>query len=141
MKTDPTTKVLLGVIATGVAALTALAFEKRYHNHAAAAADDIRDAAGNTYERISRHVRETGREVRQETASQRDRFEDGVEHLREKAGAFKERVSDSLDRAGNHLQAGAEKLKDSLQQGAEAVKDGADEASGEARRALDGARI
>ena len=136
MKTDPTTNVLLGVIATGVAALTALAFEKRYRNcSATSVADDIKDAAGHAYERISRNVQHADREVRHEAASLKERVEDGIDSVKEKAGSFKERISDSFERVGNHLHAGADKLKDSFRNAAGEIKEGAQDAAEDARKA------
>jgi methyl-accepting chemotaxis protein len=136
MKTDPATKVLLGVIATGVAALTALAFEKRYHRQLRPLVDNLSDATDHAYDRISRKTQDLRRTARDEAGSLRDRFEDGVETLREKAGDLRERVSDSLERAGGHFRDGAEKFRDSLKTAAVEVKDGAQDAAGAARRAV-----
>lgn len=136
MKTDPTTKVLLGVIATGIAALTALAFEKRYHRQLRGLVDDVSNATDHAYDRISGKTQDLRRTARSEAGSLRDRFEDGVETLREKAGDLRERVSDSLERAGGHFRDGSEKLRDSLKTAAVEVKDGAQDAAGEARRAV-----
>ena len=142
LKSDPTTKVLLGVIATGVAALTALAFEKRYQAcRNADPADDVNDATDHAYDRISRKGREMGRHLRDEAHSLKDRVEDGVDVLKEKASNLKDRVSDGLERAGSHLRDGAEKLKDGLASGADKVKDGAEEASAEAKRAFDSGKL
>ena len=141
MKTDPATKVLLGVIATGVAALTALAFEKRYHRQLRPLLDDLGDATDHAYDRISRKTQDLRRTAREEAGSLRDRFEDSVETLREKAGGLRERVSDGLERAGGHLRDGAEKLRDSLQTAATEVKDGTQEAAAEAKRAIANAKI
>ena len=142
MKTDSTTKVLLGIIATGVAALTALAFEKRYQACINSdPAGDSDDATDHAYDRISRKTPEMGRSVRQEANSLKDRLEDGVDSLKEKAGHFKETVSDGLERAGSHLRDGAEKLNDGLRTGAGEVKDVAIDAAEEAERAAAAAKI
>jgi methyl-accepting chemotaxis protein len=141
MKTDPTTKVLLGVIATGIAALTALAFEKRYQRQLRPLVDDLSDSADHAYDRISRKTQQFGRATRDEAASLRDRFEEGVETLREKAGDLRERVSDGLERAGGHLRDGAEKLRDSLKTAATEVKDGAQDAAEVAGRAVANPKI
>jgi hypothetical protein len=141
MKTDPTTKVLLGVIATGVAALTALAFERRYHRQLRPLVDDLSDATDHAYDRISRKTREISHAAKEEAGSLRDRFEDGVDTLREKAGDLRERVSDGLERAGGHLRDGAEKLRDSLKIASAEVKDGAQDAAEEAKRAVANSKI
>ena len=142
LKSDPTTKVLLGVIATGVAALTALAFEKRYLAcRSAHPSDELEDATDHAYDRISRKTKEMGRNIRDEAHSLKDRVEDGVDVLREKASNLKDRVSDGLERAGTHLRDGAEKLKDGLASGAANAKDGAENASEEARKAFDSSKI
>jgi gas vesicle protein len=137
MKSDQTTNVLLGIIATGVAALTALAFEKRYYRSFRHAGEELDDSLDHAYDRISHSTHEAGRAVKEKASSLRDRFEDGVETLKEKAGQLKDRVSHSLDRAGSHLRDGAEKLKDGIKDGAEEVKEGAEAAGDEARRAFD----
>lgn len=99
MKTDPTTKILLGVIATGVAALTAIAFERRYCNGGTfKPADDLKDAASDTYQKISRNVEQAGTDVSEQAASLKERVEDGVDTLKDKAGSLKERISDRLER-------------------------------------------
>ncbi len=143
MKNDPSTKVLLGVIATGVAALTALAFEKRYHRQLQhqPAENDLDDATDHAYDRISRKSRQIGQQVREEAHSLRDRFEDGVDSLREKAGELRERVSDSVERVGGHLRDGAEKLRDGLKSAAGEAKDGAQEAAEEAKRAVAASKL
>ena len=66
MKTDPSTKVLLGIIATGVAALTALAFEKRYHRQLRPLVDELDDATGHAYDRLSRKTQQLGSTARDE---------------------------------------------------------------------------
>ena len=134
MKSDTTTKVLLGVIATGVAALTALAFEKRYQA-CCDATDDLDDSTDHAYDRISRKTREMGHEAREKVGSFKDKVEDGVDALKEKAGQFKDRMGDSLDKVGNHLRDGAEKLKDGLRSGAEEVKDAGAQAAEDAKKA------
>lgn len=141
MKTDPTTKVLLGVIATGVAALTALAFEKRYHRQLRPIMDELDDATDHAYDRISRKTQQLGRAAREEASSLRDRFDDGVETLRDKAGRLKDRVAESVEIAGDHLRDGAEKLRDGLKQAASDVKEGTTEAADEAKRAFGSPKI
>ena len=142
LKTDPTTKVLLGVIATGVAALTALAFEKRYQAcRSADPTDDLEDATDHAYDRISRKTREVGRNIRGEAHSLKERLEDGVDSLKDKAVNLKERVSDGIERAGSHLHDGAEKLKDGLANGADKIRDGAQDASEEARKAFNNPKV
>ena len=136
IKPDPTTKVLLGIIATGVAALTALAFEKRYHEQCSNDVDDPDDSTDHAYDRISRKTKQFGRAAREEASSLKDRWEDGVDHLREKASQIKDRVSEGADRVGDHLREGAEKLRDGLRQAAGDAKDGAAEAADDAKRAL-----
>lgn len=140
MKTDSTTKVLLGVIATGVAALTALAFEKRYHNQFRPVEDELDDSTDHAYDRISRAA-QLGRPAREQASSFKDRWEDGVENLREKAGQLKDRVSDSAERAGDHLREGAEKMRDGLKHAGADVKEGAEDAAEEAKRALGGSKM
>ena len=135
MKTDPTTNILLGVIATGVAALTALAFEKRYNCQLGSAPDDMDDATDHAYDRISRKTQQFGRAAREEAGSLKDRWDEGVENVREKAGNLKDRVSDSVDRVGDHLRDGAEKLRDGIKQASTDVKTGAADAAEEAKRA------
>ena len=137
MKTDSTTKVLLGVIATGVAALTALAFEKRYQAcRNTDGADDMDDATDHAYDSISRKTKQLGRKVSEGASSLKDRIEDGVDTLKEKAVHLKDRVSDTIERAGSHIRDGAEKLADGFSTGAEKVKDGAEDAADAAKKAL-----
>lgn len=136
MKSEQTTHLLLGIIATGVAAMAAIAFERRYHRqlrHLAHEADDVLDHA---YERISHQTQQLGRAARHEAASLHDRIEDGVGTFKEKASALKERVSDGLETAGSQLRGGAEKLGDRLKEGADAVKAGAENAAEKARQAF-----
>lgn len=140
MKSDPTTNVLLGIIAAGVAAMAAIAFERRYqrslrYSYDDPDWDDAEDATSHAYDRIRRQANQAGRTVKREAASLRERFEDGVDQLKDKAVSFKERVSDSMERIGSHLHDGAEKLKDGLADGAQEIKDGVQDASEEARRA------
>ena len=141
MKTDSTSKILLGVIATGVAALTALAFEKRYHNQLDPAMDDLDDATDHAYDRISRKTQQLGRAAREEASSLKDRWEDGVENVREKAGRLKDRVSDGVERVGDHLRDGAEKLRDGIKHAATDIKVGSEEAVEEAKRAAAAAKL
>jgi gas vesicle protein len=136
MKSDQTTNVLLGIIATGVAAMAAIAFEKRYHRQLCNMADQADDAMDHAYDRISHRTQEIGRSVRQEAGALRDRIEDGVETLREKAGNLKEKVSDSLERAGGQVRAGAEKAKEGLKQGVETVKEEVRDADNVAHQAI-----
>ena len=136
MKTDSTTKVLLGVIATGVAALTALAFERRYHNQLRPALDDLEDASEHAYNRISRSAKEIGSAARNEAHTLKDRWDDGVESLRGKAVNLKEKVSDGVERVGDHLRDGAEKLRDGLKHATAEAQEGVEDASEEAKRAL-----
>ena len=136
MKPEHTTNLLLGVIATGVAALAAIAFERRYRSSLRQFAGEADEAMDHAYERISRENQHLGQTVRHEASSLRDRLGDGLETLKEKAGVLRERVSDSLERAGGHLREGAEKMKDGLKDGAEDLKDGAEAAAEEARRAM-----
>ena len=141
MKTDSTTKILLGVIATGVAALTALAFEKRYHNQLDPAIDDLDDSTDHAYDRISRKTQQLGRAAGEEANSLKDRWDDGVENVREKAVKLKDRVSDSVERVGDHLRDGAEKLRDGIKQASTEVNAGSEEAAEEAKRAAAAAKI
>jgi ElaB/YqjD/DUF883 family membrane-anchored ribosome-binding protein len=142
MKTDPTTKILLGVIATGVAALTAIAFERRYCNHSAShRAEDLKNAASDAYQRVRRNVEQAGGDAIEEAASLHERVGGGVDTLKDKAGSLKERITDHLERVGDHLHAGAERLKDSFRTVAGEAKDGAVEAAEEARRALAASKV
>ncbi len=142
MKTDPTTKILLGVIATGVAALTAIAFERRYCNGGTfKPADELKDAANDTYQKISRNVEQAGTDVSEQAASLKEQVEDGLDTLKDKAGSLKERISDRLERVGDHLHAGAERLKDSFRTAAGEAKDGAVDAAEEARRAMAASKV
>ena len=134
MKTDPSTKVLLGIIATGVAALTALAFEKRYHRQLRPLVDELDDATGHAYDRLSRKTQQLGSTARDEAGNLRDRFEDGVETLRKKAGELKERVSDTVERVGSHLRDGADCLRDGFKSAASEAKEGVEGAAEEAKR-------
>jgi hypothetical protein len=104
IKTDPTTKILLGIIATGVAALTALAFEKRYQA-----------------------CRSSGNPAEGDDAnSLRNRIEDGVDSLKEKAGVWKEKVSDGFERV-------TEKVKDGIKHGGEVLKEETKDAAEETK--------
>ena len=142
LKSDPSTKVLLGIIATGVAALTALAFEKRYQAcRNANPTDDMDDATEHAYDRISRKTQEMGRNIRADAHSLKERLEDGVETLKEKAVNLKDRVSDSVERAGSHLRDGAEKMNDGLTSGAEKVKETAEDAAEDAKKAFSAPKI
>lgn len=73
-KTDSTTKILLTIIATGVAAMTALAFEKRY---LACAAKGCAVGCGDG-------------------KSMTDKIEDGLHTLKEKANEWKDKLSDDV---------------------------------------------
>ena len=136
MKTDSTTKILLGVIATGVAALTALAFEKRYNEQLDCGSDDMDDATDHAYDRISRKTNQLGRSARDEASHLKDRWDEGVENVKEKAGKIKDRVSDGVERVGDHLRDGAEKLRDGLKSAASEARHGAEDAAEEAKRAV-----
>lgn len=140
MKSEQTTHLLLGVIATGVAALAAIAFEKRYRSNLRRFAGEADEAMDHAYERIGREGQHLGQTVRHEASSLRERLGDGLDSLKEKAGVLRERVSDSLDRVGGHLREGADKMKDGLKDGAEDLKDGAEAAAEEARRAMGAAK-
>ena len=111
INTDPTTKILLGVIATGVAALTALAFERRYQSCCSTNGPDPSSTPP----------------VVPPQNSLKDRIEEGVDTLKEKAGAWKNKVSDSLEDA-------ADKVKDRIKHGVEALKDGAEDAAAETKK-------
>jgi|GEM_PF-7081632 hypothetical protein len=142
MKTDPTIKILLGVIATGVAALTAIAFERRYSSCSASKpAEDLKNAANDACQRVSRNVEQAGSDVIEAAASLNERVGDGVDTLKDKAGSLKERITDRLERVGDHLHAGAERLKDSFRTVAGEAKDGALETAEEARRALAASKV
>ncbi len=136
MKPEQTTHLLLGVIATGVAALAAIAFEKRYRANLRQFAGEADEALDQAYDRISREGQHLGQTVRHEAGTLRERLGDGLDTLKEKAGELRERVSDGLDRVGGHLREGAEKMKEGMKDGAENMKHGVDEATEEARRAM-----
>jgi gas vesicle protein len=136
MKPEQTTHLLLGVIATGVAALAAIAFEKRYRASLRQFAGEADEALDHAYDRISRESQQLGQTVRHEAGTLREKLGDGMETLKEKAGVLRERVSDGLERVGGHLRQGAEKMKEGIKEGAEDLKDGAEEAAEEARRAM-----
>ncbi len=153
MKSDQSNTILLGIIATGVAALTALAFEKRYQQCAREGDfpdDDSSPSEG--FDRIRQRANAAGRKIEHEASNLKDRLEDGYENLKEKAVGLKDRVSDGFERAGGHLKDGAARLKDGVKEAAEElkegakdataeVKDGAKEAAEEAKRGLGASKI
>lgn len=133
MKPDKTTNILLGLIATGVAALTAIAFEQRYHKQLRRMAAGAADAMDLARDRLSGEAQQIGRTVRQETSTLRGNIESGVQALKEKAAALKERVAGSLERAGSRFREEGAQLETSVKEGAESVKDAAETAAEEAR--------
>lgn len=134
MKTDPSTKILLGIIATGVAAMTALAFERRYHRQLRHLVNQLDGATGHACESLGNQTRQAALTARNEAATLRDRFEDGVENLREKASGLKDRVSDSVERVSGHLRDGAEKLREGFKTAASEAKEDVEDAAEEAKR-------
>ncbi len=131
MKQDNTTNFLLGIIATGVTVLTVLAFEKRFPECLSEVGDELdefKDRAGN-------QARKAGRAVESAATGLRDRVDEGVETLKDKAAAFKERFAEESDDASHHLKEGASDIARGFQRGAEDVKQGFGEAADEAGKA------
>ncbi len=108
MKLEPSTKFALAVIAGGVAALTAIALEKRYYRQLRRREFESSPPAGaNGASRGLPHPTDL--------APLRHRLEDRADVLRTKAAELKDRLTDTLGQAEDRLREGASKLRETFQ--------------------------
>ncbi len=142
MKLDPSSKFILAIIAGGVAALTAIALERRHHRrlrHLRQMVDDLEPSSQPpTPGRLTRPL---NRSARAELDHLRDRLEEGVESLRGKTAELKERVAETLEQAEDRLREGAGKLREGFQRAAAAAKDATAAPLGETRSAFEDGKL
>ncbi len=146
MKLDPSSKFILAIIAGGVAALTAIALERRHHRrlrHLRQMVDDLEPSnQPPTPGRLTRPLtRPLNRSARAELDHLRDRLEEGVESLRGKTAELKERVAETLEQAEDRLREGAGKLREGFQRAAAAAKDATAAPLGETRSAFEDGKL